>query len=94
MVYNMAHFNFTWGLEIPCWVQGEVPHMESGLVHLCRAFSSFHTNQAASPRLHANIAFTNQDFFFCNLRPEPPGTKKWNKDRETFRDNKKQSEFF
>lgn len=41
MVYSMANFNFTWGLEMPYWVQGEVPHMESGLVHICWAFNSF-----------------------------------------------------
>ena len=41
MVYSMANFNFTWGLEMPYWVQCEVPHMGSGLVQICWAFKSF-----------------------------------------------------
>lgn len=60
MVYSMANFNFTRGLEMPYWVQCEVPHMESGLLQICWAFNSFHPNKVASPCLHANIAFTNQ----------------------------------
>lgn len=63
MVYSMANFNFTWGLEMPYWVQREVPHMESGLVQIGWAFNSFHTGKVSSPCLHANIAFTNQIYF-------------------------------
>lgn len=79
MVYSMANFNFTWGLEMPCLVQHEEPHMESGLVQIFWAFNSLHTNEVASSRLQASMVFTNQSSYSF-IRSELPGTKKRNKE--------------
>lgn len=51
MVYSMANFNFTWGLEMPRLVQREEPHMESGLVQICWAGLSTLSTQMKWPLL-------------------------------------------
>lgn len=75
MVYSMANFNFTRGLEMPFWVQGEVPHMEPGFVQVCSTFISFHTNEVAPSQLHANNIYKSKFLQFWNLKSEPQGTK-------------------
>lgn len=80
MVYSMANFNFTWGLEMPYWVQREVPHMESGLVEICWAFNSLYKRSGLLLFACKHSIYKSKFLQSYNLRPEQTGTKKRNKD--------------